>query len=99
MEYTDIRFQFIDEDAAIAALPSYRTTDFQGDPIWQTSGEGYVLDPIGGLYNIIPNPEDPENPTIEEIPGYFINLRTWDGRENPAPNETVVPLNPRRIWS
>jgi hypothetical protein len=99
MEYTDIRFKFSDEDSAIAALPEYRTTDQQGNPIWQTNGDGYAIDIIGDLFDIIPNPDDPMNPTVEQIPGYFINLRTWDGRENPAPNETVVPLNPRRVWA
>lgn len=99
MEYTDYRFKFDDKDAAIAALSEYRYSDEEGNQSWLLNGYNHALDAIGSLFDIIENPEDPESPEIQEIPGYHINLRIWDGRENPAPNQTIVPLNPRRIWA
>ena len=99
---TDSLYKFASEEEAIALLLDYRATgnDMEGNPIssWKQAGEGFCLDPVGHLHDITPT-EDPENPTITQLDGWHLNLRTWDGREIPAQEKLVTPNNPRRVWA
>jgi hypothetical protein len=99
---TDSLYKFTDEAEAIALLPDYRTTftneEGEETSFWITASAGHCLDPVGILSDITPT-EDPENPTITQLEGWHLNLRTWDGREIPAPDNLVTPANPRRVWA
>jgi hypothetical protein len=94
---TDSLYKFASEAEAIALLPDYRATGEDGD-FWKQAGEGFCLDPVGHLHDITPT-QDPENPTITQLEGWHLNLRTWDGREVPAQEKLVTPANPRRVWA
>jgi hypothetical protein len=94
----DSLYKFTDEAEAIASLPAYRATDEDGNAFWKTAGSGHCLDPVGHLFDITPT-QGPENPTITQLDGWHLNLRTWDGREIPAADKLVIPANPRRVWA
>jgi hypothetical protein len=98
MEYTDIFLKFDDEQSAIAALPDFRIKDKDGADIWKTNGDGYALDVIGEIYDVTQG-EDINNPVIKNLPGFHLNLRTWDGKSNPSPSSTITPNRPRRVWA
>jgi hypothetical protein len=93
----DSLYKFTSEEEAIALLPDYRATSEDGD-FWITASSSHCLDPVGILHDITPS-EDPENPTITQLDGWHLNLRTWDGREIPAADKLVTPANPRRVWA
>jgi hypothetical protein len=94
----DSLYKFASEEEAIASLADYRAVDNDGNSYWKTAEDGFCLDPVGTLFDIVPT-EDPENPTITTLDGWHLNLRTTDGREIPASDKLVIPANPRRIWA
>ena len=94
----DSLYKFSSEAEAISLLPEYRAADENGNAFWVTASSGHCLDPVGILSDITPT-QDPENPTITTLNGWHLNLRTWDGREIPAPAKIVTPANPRRVWA
>jgi hypothetical protein len=80
---TDYLYKFPDEATAQTALADY----YDAEDGWQTSGNGYALDPVGVLA---------DEETILE--GWHVNLRVTDGRPNPAPVYAVAPTQQRRVW-
>lgn len=57
--------------------------EYRVDDAWRLAGDGFGLDPIGALCNEA---------------GWHLNLRVWDGRENPCPSATVTPDDPQVVW-
>jgi hypothetical protein len=57
--------------------------DYQEAGQWRLAGDGFCLDPIGPLA-----PHD----------GWHLNLRVWDGRENPCLSHAVTPDEPEVVW-
>jgi hypothetical protein len=78
----DYLYKFPDEIIAQTVLSEYYTEEG-----WQTSGEGYALDPVGVLA---------DGETILE--GWHVNLRVTDGRRDPAKDYRVAPDQQRRVW-
>jgi hypothetical protein len=89
---TDYLYKFPDEATAQTALADY----YDSETGWQTSGEGYALDPVGVLADV--DMTDPENPVSTPIDGWHLNLRVTDDRPDPAPTYSVTPNQQRRVW-
>jgi hypothetical protein len=109
---TDFCLRFADEAEAIATLPQYRGEDKDGNGFWITASVNHVLDPIGELADVAPDPTaPPQTVTLEgaefafpavkvtKLDGWHLNLRLLDGSENPQPDFTVTPKHQRRIWA
>jgi hypothetical protein len=89
---TDYLYKFPDEATAQTALADY----YDSETGWQTSGEGYALDPVGILTDT--DNSDPENPVSTLLDGWHLNLRVTDGRPDPAQTYSVTPTQQRRVW-
>jgi hypothetical protein len=88
----DYLYKFPDEATAQTALADY----FSAETGWQTSGEGYALDPVGVLADV--DMTDPENPVSTLLDGWHLNLRVTDDRPDPAATYSVTPTQQRRVW-
>jgi hypothetical protein len=88
----DFLYKFPDEATAQTALANY----FSAENGWQTSGEGYALDPVGVLADV--DMTDPENPVSTLLDGWHLNLRVTDDRPDPAADYSVTPTQQRRVW-
>jgi hypothetical protein len=88
----DYLYRFPDEATAQAALADY----YDAETGWQTSGEGYALDPVGVLADV--DATDPENPVSTLLDGWHLNLRVTDDRPDPAADYSVTPTQQRRVW-
>jgi hypothetical protein len=89
---TDYLYKFPDEATAQTALADY----YESETGWQTSGEGYALDPVGVLADA--DMTDPENPVSTPLDGWHLNLRVTDDRPDPAADYAVTPTQQRRVW-
>ena len=89
---TDHLYKFPNESTAQTVLADY----YDAETGWQTSGEGYALDPVGVLMDT--DDSDPENPVSTTLDGWHLNLRVTDDRPNPAPTHSVTPTQQRRVW-
>jgi hypothetical protein len=88
----DYLYKFPSEATAQTALADY----FSAETGWQTSGDGYALDPVGVLADV--DNTDPENPVSTLLDGWHLNLRVTDERPDPAPTYSVTPTQQRRVW-
>jgi hypothetical protein len=88
----DFLYKFPDEATAQTALADY----YDSETGWQTSGEGYALDPVGVLAET--DMTDPENPVSTLLDGWHVNLRVTDDRPDPAADYSVTPTQQRRVW-
>ena len=88
----DYLYKFPDEATAQTVLAEY----YDAETGWQTSGEGYALDPVGVLVDT--DNSDPENPVSAPIDGWHVNLRVTDDRPDPAADYSVTPTQQRRVW-
>jgi hypothetical protein len=88
----DYLYKFPDEATAQTVLADY----YDSETGWQTSGEGYALDPVGVLTDT--DMTDPENPVSTLLDGWHLNLRVTDDRPNPAADYSVTPTQQRRVW-
>jgi hypothetical protein len=88
----DFLYKFPDEQTAQTALADY----YDSETGWQTSGEGYALDPVGILTDT--DNSDPENPVSTLLDGWHLNLRVTDDRPDPAADYAVTPTQQRRVW-
>jgi hypothetical protein len=88
----DYLYKFPNEATAQAALADY----YNAENGWQTSGEGYALDPVGVLADT--DNSDPENPVSTLLDGWHLNLRVTDDRPDPAADYSVTPTQQRRVW-
>jgi hypothetical protein len=88
----DYLYKFPDEQTAQTVLADY----YDAENGWQTSGDGYALDPVGVLADV--DMTDPENPVSTLLDGWHLNLRVTDARPDPAPTYSVTPTQQRRVW-
>jgi hypothetical protein len=88
----DYLYKFPNEATAQTALAEY----YDAETGWQTSGEGYALDPVGVLAET--DMTDPDNPVSTLLDGWHLNLRVTDDRPDPAPTYSVTPTQQRRVW-
>ena len=89
---TDYLYKFPNESTAQSALADY----YDAETGWQTSGQGYALDPVGVLTDT--DMTDPENPVSTLLDGWHLNLRVTDDRPDPAADYSVTPTQQRRVW-
>jgi len=88
----DYLYKFPSEATAQTALADY----YDSETGWQTSGEGYALDPVGILADV--DMTDPNNPVSVLLDGWHLNLRVTDDRPDPAADYSVTPTQQRRVW-
>ncbi len=103
--FTDLCLVADTEADMIAALPFARDADENGNAMWQRSGNGWALDPIGPLCTtpavigadmIVVTPA-----VIDER--FHANLRLYglglDLQAGIPAAVIVAPVNPRRVWA
>jgi hypothetical protein len=91
---TDYLYKFPDENTAQTALADY----YDAETGWQTSGEGYALDPVGMLTSETGELDEEGNAISAPLDGWHLNLRVTDDRLDPAADYRVTPTQQRRVW-
>ncbi|EIQ00209.1 hypothetical protein OpiT1DRAFT_04751 [Opitutaceae bacterium TAV1] len=97
-EYMDLFYRFPTEAEAREILADYLAPDDSGALQWLTSGDGFALDLIGPLSDVIPSDDPEAEPLILPLPGWHLNLRTWGNHVAPETGR-ITPDHPRRVWA